>query len=320
MKWHDHHRIVAVAAVLVVAGCAHDGTNNDRVTATIASSLPSATGTDAADHTATASTDPGDVKPVVTVGPATTATSPIVKVTGGPLPAQVANGYATNGGDLITDAQWAGRFGASGLPRLWGPGVTLAEAVQRIEQRDGGWFRTDEASWLAMSNDDRDTVLAAIADAAGATGTPSRTASNEEAADCVIDTYPGDDVQWTIQGCSYQRFSQMIAVGVSRTAPSDTAPTVLDPTITSVIDELNGSITFSEARFGSPGRDGSTLHLSAQVSTGVDVEAAAAIVSSGPLTGWQTFPGEGSLLVSGPTGGTWTLSDRVAVFAWAGRW
>ena len=54
--------------------------------------------------------------------------------------------------------------------------------------------------------------------------------------------------------------------------------------------------------------------------TRLGFEPAADAVAGGPLAGWQTFPGEGSLLLSGPTGATWTLSDGVAVFTWSGRW
>jgi hypothetical protein len=317
--------VILLAALTVTAGCA-DTDNNDgnaTVASTTADTAAPAAVTDASSATVdVAGADPPtDSDTAAGAASSPPSSAPRVEVTGGQLPTQLLDGYATNGGDLVTDEEWAGRYGPSGLPILTGPGVTLAEAVQRVERRDGGWVRTDEASWLAMSSDDRDAVLAAMAAAAGVEGTPTRTGSTEQAADCVIDRYPAaDGVEWTIQGCSYERFSRMIAVGVSRTASTDVAAVGLDPTVGAIVDELAGAVTFSEVRFGAPGADGSTLHLATQVSTDVDVDTAATAVTTGPLAGWQTFPGEGSLLLSGPTGGTWTLSDRVAVYAWAGRW
>ena len=228
--------VVATVAVAVVlaAGCTNDDASGPAATAS-STTFNTAAGT-AVPHavdrtTAAAAAEPTVDQPgAAAASAADTSVPATVAVSGGELPAQIVDGYATNGGDLVTDEEWTGRFGPSGLPRLSGPGVTLAEAVRRVEQRDGGWVRTDEASWLAMSSDDRDTVLRAVAEAAGVRGTPTRTGSTEQAADCVIDAYPAvDGVEWTVQGCAYERFSQMIAVGVSRTAATDTAPGCVGP-------------------------------------------------------------------------------------------
>lgn len=326
MKSRDRRlRVAALSAVVLLApACAHGNDAAPTMPAPTEEVGTAVTGTAVTDAAAAPISSPSpevSSAPTEAAGTERQPAAARVEVSGGDLPTQVLDGYAHNGGDLVSGEEWSGRFGSAGLPTVTGPGVTLAEAVQRVERRDGRWERTDEASWLAMSNDDRDTVLAAVAAATRVTGSPQRTASLEQAADCVIDTYPASDgVEWTIQGCSYERFPRMLAVGVSRTATTDEAPAVLDPTVTAIAAELDGTVTYSEVRFGAPGPDGSTLYLSTQVATNVDVAAASTAVTAGPLVGWQTFPGEGSLLLSGPSGGTWTLSDRVAVFTWAGRW
>ena len=165
--------------------------------------------------------------------------------------------------------------------------------------------------------------MSSLQAAAHISGEPSQSTSTDQGADCIIDTYPPDGagVGWQIQGCSYDKFAGLLSLGVSRTGPTDKAPQALiDSTLSPVASTIDGTLSFVEVRFGEPGRDGSTMHLSAQLTSPLGFEPAANAVAGGPLAGWQTFPGEGSLLLSGPTGATWTLSDGVAVFTWAGRW
>ena len=245
-----------------------------------------------------------------------------VAVTGGELPTELVDGYARNGGDLVDPSEWQNRFGRTPLPELTGPGARLVEALRRTDRRDGRWIRSDEAGWLAMSRDDRDTMMSSLRDAADLDGEASRTTSNEQGADCVIDAYPADrtGVSWQVQGCSYDTFPGLLSLGISRSGPTEDPPPTVDPTIAAVADALDGSVTFVEVRFGKPAPDGSTLRLSAQLSTAHRVDPTALVAAGGPLAGWQTFPGDGSVLLSGPTGATWTLSDGVAVFTWAGRW
>ena len=204
------------------------------------------------------------------------------------------------------------------------PGSRLAEAVQQVERRDGRWIRTDEASWLAMSNDDRDAVLSALAERRRRRAV-SRHArpSNDEGADCVIDAYHRS----TGSSGRSRDAATSASLGCSPSASPAPPPTDTRRRRRSIrrsprsSPSCDGTITFSEVRFGSPGAGRVDP---APVDTGQHRPStwrpASAAVTAGPLAGWQTFPGEGSLLLSGPTGGTWTLSDRVAVFAWAGRW
>jgi hypothetical protein len=324
MRWPDRRRggLIGVAIVgLVAAGCTSQGD----------SSTPPRTATSTATEASAPATNPA-APATATVPPSSPAHgepslpdgAPVtVQVTGGELPAALVDGYHTNGGDLIDPAEWTGRYGRSDVPDLSGPGVRLVEGLHRAELRDGHWINTDEAGWLAMSRDDRDSVMASLRAAADIAGEPSRSTSAQQAADCVIDTYPPDrtGVGWQVQGCTYAKFPGLLSLGVSRTGPSDDAPTALiDPTLTPVAAAIDGAVSFVEVRFGDPGKDGSTLRLSAHLTSQRDLTAASAAVTGGPLAGWQTFSGEASLLLSGPTGATWTLSDGVAVFTWSGRW
>lgn len=320
MKRPEHLARTALAVGLVAAGftgCAHGAAEGDSLSpsplAEPTSPPPAQTKPDT-NNTAASSTPPAQSS--ATPAPGT------VTVSGGALPGEIVDSYRTNGGDLVDPVEWTGRYGTSALPSLVGDGVALVEATRRFESVDSGWERTDEANWLTIADTDRDSLLVELAAAAGITDTATRTSSSQDGADCAIDTYPSTQasVRWVVQGCSYERFPQLVALGVASTAASSQPPTVLDATMTSFIDTLDGTISFAEVRLGSPGPDGATLHLSAQVHFDGNLTDADDAVSSGVLADWQRFGGEDSLLLSGPTGATWTLSDGVGVFEWAGRW
>jgi hypothetical protein len=319
MRSRERRRTVAlcVAVGAVVAGCADPaGTAApDQSAAPDVTGMP--TSTDTADRPS-ARTSPGPTAQTTTAD----VTPVTVAVDGGDLPAVLVDGYATNGGDLVDPAEWRGRFGPAALPELTGPGVRLVEGLRRTELRDGNWIRTDEAGWLAMTGEDRDAMMRSLQVAADIDGVASRTESTDQGADCIIDTYPpdADGISWQLQGCSYAKFPRLLSLGISRTGPTDDPPTAIEPTIAAVADTIDGSVTFVEVRFGEPGADESTLRLSAHLSSQLGLDASADAVATGPLDGWQAFPGEDSVLMSGPTGATWTLSDGVAVFTWAGRW
>jgi hypothetical protein len=323
MRSPERHQTArwCLAIVAVVAGC-----TSPADTASPNQSMPveltaAPTSTARANHQSPRAA-PGDTAPAPAVATTPEEAKAAVAVAGGDLPPALVDGYASNGGDLLDPAEWHGRFGPAALPELTGPGVRLVEGLRRSELRDGNWIQTDEAGWLAMTRDDRDSMMGSLRAAADIDGTPSTTTSADQGADCVIDTYPAhqDGVSWQVQGCSYETFPGMVSLGISRTGPTDAPPALLDPTIATVADTIDASVTFTEVRFGEPAPDGSTLRLSAHLTTQLGFEAAADAVTGGPLAGWQTFPGEGSLLLSAPTGATWTLSAGVAVFTWAGRW
>jgi hypothetical protein len=276
----------------------------------------------APEHAATSTTSSDSSAPVRTPAADDDGLQTTVAVDGGELPEPLVAGYARNGGDLVDPAEWSGRFGRSALPELTGHGVKLVEGLRRTELVAGRWVQTDEAGWLAMTGDDRDSLIDSLRDAADIVGVASRSTSTDQGADCVIDSYQPDTdgVSWQIQGCSYETFPDLVSLGISRTGPSDVQPPLIDPTIATVADTIDASVIFVEVRLAEPGADQSTLRLSAHLATQLGFESAADAVAAGPLAGWQTFPGEGSLLLSGPTGATWTLSDGVAVFTWSGRW
>ncbi|HWL44562.1 MAG TPA: hypothetical protein VNQ73_16600 [Ilumatobacter sp.] len=308
-----------VAAAAVLAGCSN-ATDTPAATTTTAHTSPSIAGRGDADltPTATATNGRGD-DAVLAVEPA----ARIVTVSGGDLPAEITDAYRAGGGDLVDPAEWAARYGTAGLPELVGPGVRLVEATHRADHSPAGWARVDEAAWLAVATADRDELLAELAAAAGVDGSADRTPGTDNGGDCATDTYPPDPVGvvWTVQGCSYPRYPQMVAVGVTRRGPTSAPPEVVDPTVGPLVELLDGQVGFVEVRLGAPGPDTATLHISVHVTrpAGTPTDAADALLG-GPLAGWQVLRGEGSVLLSGPTGATWTLADGVAVFDWAGRW
>lgn len=252
-------------------------------------------------------------------------TDPIV-VGDGALPSAVLDAYQSAGVNLIPPNDWFGRFGSPpGFPEIRGSSARLVEALYRVELAESGdgWMRTDEMSWLLVDDRDRDELLAELAVRVGAVADWSGTTSTEEGAECAVGPLTTDsEGEWTIQGCRYPRFEDLLAIGLTRTAPSSEGATQVDPSVVAVSASLGGRLVFSEVRLGEPGADGATLHLSAQVrfDDPVDPTVAAEQLVADVLPGWQLLRGDGSVLVSGPTGTTWTITATVAVFEWAGRW
>jgi hypothetical protein len=311
---------LCLAFGVAIAGCGSGGdTAATEPTATEVTGVPVSSTVEQAE---TPSTLAKDAAPVRTPLAAADGPQAIVAVNGGALPEALIEGYAHHGGDLVDPAEWSGRFGRSALPELTGDGVKLVEGLRSMELRDGRWVQTDEAGWLAMSGDDRDSMMDSLRTAADIVGVVSTTTSTDQGADCVIDSYQPDTggVSWQVQGCSYDRFPRLLSLGITRTGPTDVPPAPIDPTISTVAATIDASVTFVEVRLGEPGADQSTLRYSAHLTTQRGFQSAADAVVGGPLAGWQTFPGDGSLLLSGPSGATWTLSDGVAVFTWSGRW
>ena len=111
------------------------------------------------------------------------------------------------------------------LPELTGPGVRLVEGLRRAELRDGHWTETDEAGWLAMSRDDRDSVMSSLRAAADIAGAPSRSTSTDQGADCVIDTYPPDRRRGRLAGAGMQ-LRQVRRLAVAGHLAHRTRPTI----------------------------------------------------------------------------------------------
>ena len=242
------------------------------------------------------------------------------------LPREVVDAFQGAGGDLVRPSEWTGRFGSvSSFPEMVGSSTRVVEALQRIEPAESGdgWVRTDEMSWLVIDDRGRDELLDAVASGVGSAGGWDPAASTDEGAECLngpLDTaFVG---VWTLQGCDYRRFADLLAIGLTRTGVSSDGPALIDPSVVAVSSTLGGRVVFSEVRLGQPGADGATLHLSAQVrfDEPVDLTTAVDELVVGVLPGWQVLRGDGSVLLSGPTGATWTITPTVAVFEWAGRW
>lgn len=187
MRSPDRHRTIALCLAIgaVAAGCANKADTATRhQTATTEApgvAINTEPGQDETPPTQ-ASSIPGapPVAPATEAQATSTATLP---VDGGEIPAALVDGYAHNGGDLTDPAEWKGRFGQAPLPELSGPGVRLVEGLRRMELLDGQWERTDEAGWLAMSSDDRDSMMNSLRNAAGIVGVASTTTSTEQGAD-----------------------------------------------------------------------------------------------------------------------------------------
>ena len=278
MRSPERRRAVALClafGAVITVGCTTQPDTASPARSTPAGpAVESSTGRPTRDEPA-ASTDTsaGAARPPSTLAEAAPAA---VKVTGGDLPPALVDGYHANGGDLIDPAEWTGRFGSASLPELTGPGVRLVEGLRRAELRDGHWTETEEAGWLAMSRADRDSVMSSLRAAADIDGEPSRSTSTDQGADCIIDTYPPDaaGVGWQVQGCSYDKFAGLLSLGISRTGPTDDPPQALiDPTLAPVAATIDGAVSFVEVRFGEPGQDGSTLRLSAHLTSPVGFDA-----------------------------------------------
>ena len=249
----------------------------------------------------------------------------IIPVDDAALPTEVVAAYEGGGGDLLTPSEWIGRFGwPGGFTQLVGDGVRLVEVTHRSERSaDGSWRRLDEASWLTADRRSRDDLLDEIATTVGVGAGRSRAASIDDGADCVVDTYPTSARgEWTLQGCTYPRYSPMMAIGATRRVVVADTPAAVDATVTTLTEVLGGRVSFIEVRLTAPGTDGSTLHTTAQLTFDepLDVDTTTDLLIDGPLAGWQVRRGDDSAVLSGPTGATWTLTAAVAVFDWAGRW
>ncbi len=247
-----------------------------------------------------------------------------IEVGNGALPAEIVDAFVNAGGDLVRPDEWARRFGSPvGFPDLHGSSGRVVEALSRVEATEEGWHRTDEMSWLVLDDRDRDELLTDVATGLGAVGGWESTTSIDQGAHCTVAQLPTiAEADWTIQGCRYPRFTDLLALGVTRNVRTTDRPAVLDTSIVAVATVLGGRTTFSEVRLGQPSADGSTLHLSAQVrfDVPIDVDTASERLTAEALPGWQVLKGEESVLLSGPTGATWTVTSTVAVFEWAGRW
>lgn len=311
---------------LLVAGCT-GGTSTSTPTDTGATTTPPASSPTAVagvdDAPATETTTPApSTAPAVGGDPDDAATLSSIAVSSAAVPAEVANALRDNGGELADTSDWTDRFGADGIPTVDGPGVSLVEATLATTETDSGWSRTDAMQWLFTSSTERDTLLDQIAFEAGVAGTqPQIESSTVDAADCVVRTYPRSDNgdEWLIQGCSFDQFSNMVSIGITRTSALDDPITGLDPSIATVIANLDADLGEIAITFGAP-EPGSTSTLSMSVAVVTDVDDAAEQLAAGSLSTWNRQSGEAGLVTfAGAPGSYWNVTPSAVRFSHEGR-
>ena len=317
---------MAAVAALMTAGCTAQGTLSQSADSSVATSVPVPTPVVSTPATFTTvpltSSDP--VGATLTPGPG----SPIV-VEGGPLARAVVDAILRRGGETLDSSAWDARFETYGLPHVVGDGVLLVEATVDATRVTNGWRRADQLQWLFLdtSHNGIGSLLDQAAVAAGLSGwAVAETAEVVERAECTKRIYtdpfvPASPV-WTLQGCAFPAFLGMYSLGVGRDgvfAGAD-AP-IVEPTAGQVAAALGGTVDEVHVAFGHPEATGSatTLRISVQVSFSADVDAAVAALSGGPLVGWQQFPGDASVMLSGTGGASWVISDGSARFSVEGR-
>lgn len=320
-------RWLAVAAVAAAAtGCTAQGTTPLAADSTVATSLPvPAPGV----STPKAGTTVPLTSPESDGNTLTPGLGAPIAVDGGPLPRAVVDAFARRGGELVNSSVWDARFETYGLPHVVGEGVVLVEASVDAIRMTSGWRRVDRLQWLFQ--DTSHHGIGSLLDQAAATAGISGRAVVETAevidrAECTQRSYtepfaPAAPV-WTLQGCAFPTFPGMYSLGVTRDGvfTGVDAPMV-EPTAGQVAGALAGTVDEVHVAFGHPEATGSTttLRISVQVSFSADVDAAVAALGGGPLVGWQQFPGDASVMLSGTGGASWVLSDGSARFSVEGR-
>ncbi len=319
-------RWLAIAAVVAAAaGCTTQEARQRSADATDAGSVPVAS--------PVASTAAHTTVPAAPADPLGNTLTPghgaPIAVEGGPLPRAVIDGVSRQGGELVDSSVWDARFETYGLPHVVGDGVLLVEATVDATRATNGWRRADQLQWLFLdtSHNGIGSLLDQAAIAAGLSGwAVAETAEVVERAECTkrIYTAPSGLASpvWTLQGCAFPTFAGMYSLGVGRDGvfAGAHAP-IVEPTAGQVAAALGGTVDEVHVAFGHPEATGSatTLRISVQVSFSDDVDAAVAALGGGPLVGWQQFPGDASVMLSGTGGASWVLSDGSARFSVEGR-
>ena len=318
--------LAIVAAATVAAGCTAEGAQPVTTESTGAASVPTRAADVSAPDAATAVplTSSESSGNALTPGPG----SPIV-VDGGFLPRAVIDAVGRHGGELADQSVWDARFETFGLPRVVGVGVVLIEASIDATRMTNGWRRIDELQWLLQdtSSDGIGSLLDKAASAAGEAGWPVvETMEVVDGAACTKRVYSEPSVptspNWTLQGCSFPTLPGMYSLGVSRDGVFTGAEVpMVEPTVDQVAGALAGTVDEVHVEFGHPEATGSvtTLRISVQLSFNSDLGAAVAALGDGPLSGWQQFPGDASVMLSGTGGASWVLSDGSARFSFEGR-
>lgn len=323
------HLTPALGAIaVVVAGCSFGSGSDTASSEPVASSTPASTTLVAAPAASTTLVAaPGDTVPATL--PATVPLDPVavtaaasVAVTSSAIPSEVANALRGNGGELVDTADWTERFEPTGIPTLDGPGIDLVEATLLATRTTSGWSRVDELQWLFTSTTSRDDLLDQIAFTAGIAGWDAAVETSiVDAADCTVRRYSNGEVlpAWTVQGCSFDQFPNMVSIGVSRTATVTVTPVGVDPSVASVAADVDGEISSVTVTFGAP-EPGSTSTLQMVVEVASDVADPASRIARGALSTWNRSDGEAGLVTfSGAPGSHWNVTSNFIRFSHEGR-
>ena len=318
--------LAIITTAAAATGCTAEGTGPQPAASTVVTPMqvPSPPVSKPATYPTVPLSSADPVATSLTPGPG----SPIV-VEGGPLARAVVDAILRRGGETVDSSAWDARFETYGLPHVVGDGVLLVEATVDATRVTNGWRRADQLQWLFLdtSHNGIGSLLDQAAVAAGLSGWAiAETAEVVERAECTkrIYTAPSGLASpvWTLQGCAFPTFAGMYSLGVGRDGvfAGAHAP-IVEPTVGLVAAALGGTVDEVHVAFGHPEATGSatTLRISVQVSFNADVNAALAALGGGPLVGWQQFPGDSSVMLSGTGGASWGLSDGSARFSFEGR-
>lgn len=248
------------------------------------------------------------------------------------LPAEVVDAYLRGGGELASTGSWVSRFGVAGLPVLVGDGVRLVAAELDVRREAGGWRERVGLQWLMQLGavGSRDAVLDDLARAAALDGAepPVVATTAADGATCeerVFQPAEPSGVRWRLHGCSYPRYPGLIAVGLEVERPSvEPDGGAVEPTATAVAGALGGSVDALSVEFGRPSVPGSTDSVTVEMTVvadgGVyDPTLVSTELTAGALASWSATAGSGSVQLSGPAGGVWTIESDRAVFHVSGR-
>ena len=113
----------------------------------------------------------------------------------------------------------------------------------------------------------------------------------------------------------------MFAVAVERSGTFVNAPSPVDPSVAALVSSVDGQVTAVSVVFDHPTSTGSavTLTATATVSFDAGLADAEATLTVGPLAGWRSAPGDGSVMYSGGIGTRWVVSSGEATLTATGR-
>jgi len=325
------HLTAAAGLAIVLAGCSF-GDSATPDTTSPSTSTVTAPATDEATIDASPTPDtPVNEEPAtepdsVTASPSTPATvlDP-VEVDASALPADVATALRDGGGELATTADWTQRFGATELPTLEGPAVHLIEATIQMSPSADGFDLVDELQWILVASTSRDDLLDQLAGSIDLGGwNRDESISTIDGAECVARDYSSPDTSatWTLQGCNFPTLGGMVSIGVSHTTTATSVASLpfLDPSVTAVLDDIDGTVSELLVTFGSPSpASTSTLTMTLTVDAGNDDDPAGTL-EDGALASWNKTSGEaGSVVFAGSPGSHWTVTNSTVQFTNEGR-